>query len=176
MKHIENQVFYHIQRLEAHKVEFWKSNDSYFIGEEKNPFTAIFDYKHYPLVNDDTIRDILGHYQMFTRETIFEEVRKKYFANLPSRLSCLWVIPDNNNSIEYWKKELCENNECRLLKLNLTGIIHKTNQSYLKLNLDPIIELREKAFKYWNGGSGAGSDEDEYLFQGFAEVLEVKKI
>jgi len=29
------------------------------------------------------------------------------------------------------------------------------------------------AFKYWAGASGKSSAEDEYIFEGFAKVLEV---
>lgn len=172
VEHIENEIYYHIQKKELHKNVFWKVGDSYFLGDTKNPFTRYFDIADLSNVGIEQIDDMIHHYQKFARETIFEEVRIKYFSNLPSRFHCLWVIPDKQDTIDYWKARLTAS-ERQLVKLKLTGIIHKANQSFLELNRKPLDFNRHQAFKYWNGTTGNGSFDDEYLFQGFVEVIEV---
>jgi hypothetical protein len=44
---------------------------------------------------------------------------------------------------------------------------------HLDLTTDNLDHIRGKAFKYWAGASGSNSAEDEYLFEGFAKVLEI---
>jgi hypothetical protein len=51
--------------------------------------------------------------------------------------------------------------------------LHRANQLYLSATTDSLDHIRGKAFKYWAGASGSNSAEDEYLFEGFANVLEV---
>jgi hypothetical protein len=126
-------------------------------------------------VSDDHLPIILNHYQLFARETIFEEVRVNHFPNLPSRSTCLWVIPHNQQAIDYWEAALTQGGESQFVKLKLTGIIHKTNQPYLQINRNSMDYNRKSALEYWNGISGSGSIEDEYLFQGIAEVMEFTK-
>jgi hypothetical protein len=113
---------------------------------------------------------VLNDYLLLVREWIFEEVRKEFFPNLPSRQRCLWVIPDDEKAIQYWWNEMGK--EGKLLKLELTGKIHQTNQQCLAQTTQSLNEIRMKAFKYWAGASGIDSSQDEYLFEGFVKVLE----
>lgn len=172
MENIENQIYYHIQKRERHKGDFWRTGQSIIIGEEKNPFSYFFDKAGFPEVNEENIATVLVHYQKFARETIFEEVRQKHFPDTPSRISCLWVIPENEKVIEFWKKELCRDKESQLLKLSLTGKIHRANQSHLALSYRSMDFTRQQAINYWSGKPGNDEIEDEYLFQGKVEVLE----
>jgi len=55
------------------------------------------------------LRDTLNHYLRLTREIVFEEVRKDFFPDLPSRHRCIWVIRDDENlcnAIKYWWSQL----------------------------------------------------------------------
>lgn len=171
---IEDKVYYHIQRKTAYNREpFWGIGQVIFIGEEKKPFNKYFD--NYPPNNNQDVTSLsmaIGYYQKLIRETVFEEVREDFFPNFPSRLSCLWVIPENMESINYWWGQITAE-ERVILKLKLTGKIHKVNQSYLTLNYGSLNHYRQLAFRYWSGTSGNNECENEYLFEGFAEVVDI---
>jgi hypothetical protein len=172
MELVENQVFYHIQRrVQWNDAPFWKVGETHFIGKEKNPFFKLFDYAFPP---PDAAS---GHYMKLVRELTFEEVRKDFFPSFPSRTRCLWVVPDNNDTLEYWWKELnVDGCEKVLLKLSLTGKIFKANQQHLALNQTFSLDfMRQKAFRYWSGTSGENPNETEILFEGFSNVLSVEK-
>jgi hypothetical protein len=162
---VENKVFYHIQRRVSYNpLPFWGVGQTHFIGKEKNPFFKAFDYG---------VAADIGHYYRLTREIIFEEVRKEYFPTFPSRTRCLWVMPENCESIKYWMEQLnIPGNETKLLKLSLTGKIFKANQIHLNLGNHSLDTWRQKAFKYWAGASGENLFENEILFEGFATILE----
>lgn len=171
MELIENQTFYHIQRkVPWNQSPFWKEGETHFIGKDKNPFFKTFDFA-YP-----TIESALWHYMKAVRELLFEEMRKDFFPSLPSRTRCLWVMPDNKETIQYWSNELnVEGLEHKLVKLSLTGKLFKANQQHLEINhIISFDEMRQKAFKYWSGSSGQSEAETEYLFEGFATVLSVE--
>ncbi|MGD6778825.1 DUF2441 domain-containing protein [Sutcliffiella horikoshii] len=170
MEFVEDKIFYHIQRrVNYHSKAFWLPGETLFIGNEKNPFMKAFDL--YGPVTDDLINS-LGHYQRLIREFIFEEIRKEFFSNLPSRQKCLWVIPNNIDIINYWWKQIYSD-ERVLLKVSLTGKIHQVNQRYLKCNFESLDYNREQAFRYWTGSSEFSNIENEILFEGHIRIVEV---
>lgn len=117
-------------------------------------------------------RSLINEYNIQIRESFFEEVRRVNFTNHPSRQNCIWVIENNFNSLEYWKLLLNYNPERdKILKLKLTGKIHKASQSYLHLNVINGRAWRERAFKYWSGANETGKDDYELIFEGFVEVV-----
>lgn len=175
MKYIENEIYYHIQAKGLQKESFWEVGSTYIIGDQKNPFSSFFDIADLKPVNDGNVYRHLYHYQRLSREMIFEEVRREHFSELPSRLYCLWVMPEEQSSIEYWKTEI-PGEKRFLLKLELSGVIHKANQKFLDLNFDSMNTNRDRAFKYWSGSTGSGQIEDEFLFIGTAKVLESNPI
>lgn len=145
----------------------------YLNTQEKDAYLA----KFYHFKPEETVKEltkVLNEYILLVREWIFEEVRMEFFPNLPSRQRCLWVIPEDNNSIQYWWNTMKKSEtSCRILKLELTGKIYRTNQQYLQGTTNSLDILRMNAFKYWAGASGNSSAEDEYLFEGFVKVLDV---
>ncbi len=143
------------------------------------------------------LRKSLGLYLEYTREMVFENVRREKFPDYPSRYTALFVIPDYEKTKRdmkfYWKTFLGKiNNERRdvgkeryILKLKLTGKIHNSSALLLQNDTFSINKLRDIAFDYWRGKSGKrliklqgapyypDKDIPEYLFEGKAEVLEV---
>lgn len=118
----------------------------------------------------DRLCHALTHYLKFTREIVFEEVRKEFFFTLPSRQRCIWVIPEDKNAVQYWWKLLGESG--KIYKVELTGKIHFTNQEYLGLNTSSLDYIRQQAFKYWAGVKGKNTYESECLFEGFVKVID----
>jgi len=170
---VENGVYFHIQTPAPYKPAKWEIDQVHFIGNRKNPFVEFYDSNGF-VIREETVenyRGVLDEYLKLTREWIFEEVRKEFFPNLPSRHRCIWVIPDNKDAIQYWWKTMGEKGQ--ILKLELTGKIYRTNQQYLKRITAPLDQIRMNAFRYWAGASGDNPAEDEYLFEGFAKVLDI---
>jgi hypothetical protein len=141
----------------------------YIDKNEKDEYLKSF-YHFSPEKSVRELYRVLEEYLKLVREWTFEEVRKEFFPNLPSRQRCLFVIPNDVQSLNYWWNTLGKNGN--ILKLELTGKLHRTNQQYLLATTDSLDYIREKAFRYWAGASGSSSAEDEYLFEGFAKVLE----
>lgn len=145
----------------------------YIDKKEKDEYLKSF----YHFDSEKTTRELynaLEEYLKLVREWTFEEVRREFFPNLPSRQRCLFVIPMEFQSLNYWWNKLGKNGN--ILKLELTGKLHRTNQEYLLATTDSLDHIRGKAFRYWAGASGSNAAEDEYLFEGFAKVLEVVPI
>ena len=76
------------------------------------------------------------------------------------------------NSVAYWNSTL--GNGCDLYELELTGILHKTDQRHLKWDVISHEEIRKNAFSYWTGSDGTNPIEEELLFEGI--VIVKKKI
>ena len=174
MEYIENQTFYHIQRKNnGINAQMWNVGDTYFIGQQKNRFFEVFDYLTVPVQqgNIHSYSNALGHTTKTIRELSFEEIRKEFFPAHPSRQRGIWVIKPDKDSLDYWKNELGSADQ--IIKVQLTGKIHKANQEYLKATTDSLNTIRQRAFHYWTGTSGANIVEEEILFEGFAEVIEI---
>lgn len=142
----------------------------YINNNQKPPFLASF----YHFDANQTVKelnDALCTYLRLVREFIFEEVRKEFFPNLPSREKCMWVIPNNIQALKYWWDTLGRNGQ--IVKLELAGKIHQANQQYLELNTNSLDYLRMQAFKYWSATSGTNPIEEECLFEGFATAIDI---
>ncbi|WP_337487858.1 DUF2441 domain-containing protein [Phascolarctobacterium faecium] len=169
MEYIQDQNFYHIQKLNS--TTPWLLNQTFFFGESKNKFFGFYDTFQY----QDPLPNVLSDYIQYAREMIFEEIRQKHFPHLPSRQRCLWLIPiknDNTQALDYWKTILLQDNTPhQILLLNCSGKIHYANQSFLDLHVGNFNYFREKAFKYWSGlNVDTVSSDIECLFEGFVTV------
>lgn len=132
-----------------------------------------FDYANalYNPNDIESIKNTLNHTTKVIRELIFEEVRKEFFPSHPSRQRCLWVInAENDNSLNYWINTL--GTADKILRVKLTGKIHVANQEFLNLTTENLNKIRQNSFHYWTGTSGVRLEEEEILFEGFAEVIE----
>lgn len=173
MEYVENKMFIHIQRENnGTKAPLWSVGESHFIGQRKNRFFDFYDNLGSPYNQSDleSTRRALGHTSKVIRELIFEEVRKEFFPSHPSRQKGLWVIKlDDPGSLNYWKETLKGD---KIFKVQLTGKIHTANQQYLIPTTENLNKIRQNAFHYWTGTSGARAEEQETLFEGFATVIE----
>lgn len=142
-------------------------------GDKDAEFAKVFSYDAIDAIT--SLKRTIEHYQKFTREHIFEEIRKDFFPNYPSRQRCLWVIPDNHKAVIRWWDILgCKGTIC---ELSVSGKIHQANQRYLNLTANSLDFIRQQAFKYWsNAKIEDNQDDDECLFEGFIKVVSVKDI
>jgi len=154
-----------------------KVNEYLETGKIPSGFESLKDVCFDPKNMINSLINSNEHYIRYAREVLFEEVRKEFFNQLPSRQKCLWVIPqdEGQKSLNYWNG-LLKNKESRILSVRLTGKIHRTNQDYLTLTTNSFNYIREQAFRYWNGTSGNETERDELLFEGFVTFIEEIKV
>ena len=108
------------------------------------------------------------------RELALESIRKEYYPDYPSRLSCLYLT-NNIEDAEMWVNILKRNKKTALqiLTLKVNGEIFEGDGSLMKrLNLS-YNEHLENAKKYW---SNETDNKDEILFLGNAKVIDIKNI
>lgn len=124
------------------------------------------------------LHDCVTHYTMLVRELVFEEVRKDFFPQLPSRQKGIWVIPINESTsetVKYWWSQVSNGNS-QIIKLRLTGKIHQASSEWLTARVLPLDVIKQNAFKYWTGASsGRDLNQVECIFEGFATVIDFIK-
>lgn len=171
---VQNKIFYHVQVLYPY-IHPWVKGEIHHIGTRKNYFMTYFDTFPIDKLTDD---QKLAEYAKFSREIIFEEIRQRYFPNLPSRHRCIWLIPSNNQqSINFWKQQLTNNDsllQVQILELECTGIIHYANQKYVELSLGNMNVYRNNAYSYWLGIDAHPDNLDtEGIFEGTCKIKDV---
>jgi hypothetical protein len=116
----------------------------------------------------------INDYAAITRELIFEEVRKEYYSDLPSRLRGLFVC-SNLDRIEEWLNIFKRTNKrpIQVLKLKLNGNIFIGDASFILRQNKSLNYKTEQAKKYWNGDKI--NNIEEIIFEGMAEVIEIVK-
>jgi len=112
--------------------------------------------------------NVANHYSMLARELIMEDVRRDIAPTAPSRKSCLWVV-DELGLAAYWQKKI--GGASRLVKLRLTGTLHKGDAKFLLNESEPLADTYDKARRYWLGEQTT-SALPEYLFSGTAIFTE----
>ncbi len=115
---------------------------------------------------------LLNCYSILQRELVLEEVRKRFFSELPSRKNSLYLC--DCNQLEHWKDKLTiPGKNLDLFKVEVTGELFKSNDILLPDNSESINTMFEQAKKYWKADLTDISDEEsEYLFNGKIKVLE----
>lgn len=115
---------------------------------------------------------LLKCYSTLQRELVLEEVRKRFFPELPSRKNALYLC--DHNQLEHWKDELTiKGKNIDLFKVEVTGNLFKSSDILLPDNGESINTMFEQAKKYWKADLTDISDEkSEYLFSGKVKVLE----
>jgi len=168
---------------------------SFSVGEETNPFMGYYDNARTYGVQAEgkTIKvpalkflrdvrrgridcpdlakqayNVANHYSMLARELIMEEVRRDIAPTAPSRKNCLWVV-DDLGLASHWQRKL--GGESRLVKLQLTGTLHRGDAKFLMNESEPLATTYEKAHAYWRGEETEDS-LPEYLFTGTATLVE----
>lgn len=126
-----------------------------------------FQMQNYRRIIEEAL-SIIKEQCIFTRETIFEEVRSNYFPELPSRKTCIWVC--KKEALHYWWSAL--HGQKKIFKLELTGVLHKADEKHLVCDTLSHNEIRANAFNYWTGSDGSNPTEEELLFEGVIKVLD----
>ena len=114
--------------------------------------------------------DCLGESMRIIRELIFESVRKEFYPQLPSRHNCIWLTPDNEQSLQFWKK-LVYGKDKLIFRVEADGAIHRTPNKWLVTGTIPLNEINSMAHNYWKGIDAGGFD-DEILFIGKLKIIE----
>jgi len=103
------------------------------------------------------------------RENVFEEIRAKNFPNLPSRKRCIWLIPFNKESLDFWVPRIPKR---KIFQINATGKVHNSSERFLLFEeYNSLEDIRQAAFSYWAGVEGESKD-DEIIFEGVIEVIQ----
>lgn len=106
-----------------------------------------------------------------TRELMFEQVRLEKYASLPSRKTCIWLIPNDQESLDYWQENLPRGNNRKIFRVRTNGVFHRTSQQWVQGGTFSLSNWRERAHNYWKG-TGAGNIDDEILFAGELEIID----
>ena len=109
------------------------------------------------------------NYLMRDREYIMENVRKKYYPNLPSRYNSIWICDESSK--DYWYTKLRDNKV--LYNVSLTGELFRTSGNFIPDIRLPLDKIEELSHKYWDPKFESEEDEleTEYLFQGELKIL-----
>ncbi|MCK4661235.1 MAG: DUF2441 domain-containing protein [Bacteroidales bacterium] len=117
----------------------------------------------------DDVMVSFKQYLKWIQEEIFEKVRLEKFPDLPSRQKCLWIC--SLDDLPKWLK-IFKGSENKILKIRVTGKIHKTDGLLIDSDTYFINEFEKRAIDYWTGKI-EHKDEIEFLFHGDLEVLNV---
>lgn len=195
---IKNKIYYHISKKPNPYQNLWEVGNTINLTQKQlNNFSAFYEH-YYPYLTIDNTKysileacriiqahklylnpnntesiiqsmsSIINEMALYLRETIFEEIRTTYFPNLPSRKYCIWVC--EREAIPFWQNKLRLGNDYSIYELNLTGIMHKADEKYLKAEILPADQIRSNAFKYWTGTNDLNPLEQEILFEGIVEI------
>ncbi|MDP1726879.1 MAG: DUF2441 domain-containing protein [Bacteroidota bacterium] len=128
-------------------------------------------YHFNPILTIKEAIDSLGNTLRIIRELAFETIRNSFYPELPSRHKCIWLIPDNEQSYDFWKNILQSKHQKIFKVIIVNGKIHRAAQKWLIGGTFPLNETISKAHKYWKG-EDSGNVEDEVLFEGKIRILE----
>lgn len=134
------------------------------------PPTKMMSYHFDPLRTLKETIDSLGNSLKTVRELSFELVRKEFYPELPSRQKCIWIIPDDEKSLEFWKNVI-ENKNKRIFKITVNGKIHRAAHKWLIGGTFSLNKWASLAHSYWKGEESGGI-EDEILFEGKIKIIE----
>ena len=118
---VQNKILYHISR----KIN-WNKGDKLVIGENENPFwnfsknyspqylvngqpIPVFQmfeqFSNFDLTQDNinflyqVLKDVSKETAFCIREQVFENIRKEFYPDLPSRQKCLWLTDHQRNQL-----------------------------------------------------------------------------
>jgi hypothetical protein len=165
------QTFYHIQTSAAHTegLRPFVVGQTQTIGGGHNPYYSSIRISATRQRADVSSTDVLRHYAVMLRESVFENIRLKNYASLPSRNQCIWLT-DSLPSARYWMGRIPHHGEKRLLEVAaLDGMFHQANEGHLTNGHENIDEIEQRAHQYWKGEPGTG--RSEILFVGKLTVI-----
>lgn len=141
-----------------------------FYRKQKPKDARLGFYHHDPVVTLAETLDSLFLATRMVRELIFEDVRRQLYTALPSRTSCIWLIPEDPRSVRFWLDNM-RGDYKKVYRVNATGEMHRATQQIVMGDTISMNEWRKRAMDYWNGAKSESHD-DEVLLSGDIEVLE----
>ena len=177
----------------------WKIGEIITCGKEYNPFwIACIDYNPKTALNgeqmsffelferctdieptEDNVKHLYTNLKtiskecaFYIREQVFEDVRKMYYPDKPSRQTCLWV--SEADQLPYWKT-MASNIERTVLTLELNGVLFRGDDYWLKADTLSSIEYAKRAHHYWSGEM-SDNPHIEYIFHGNATITNIMNI
>ena len=108
------------------------------------------------------------HFVFLAREIIMEDVRREIAPDAPSRQRCMWATSEDMRP--YWSERL----DGVMASIEVDGIVHKADASFLLGDSEPLSVTYERARCYWRGDSGE-RPQWEYLIEGTVRVLAVEE-
>ena len=112
--------------------------------------------------------NIISEYQILLREIVYEEIRRDYFNNLPSRTSCIWLCKERH--LKFWQERLKGNNY-KIFMIKVFGETFKTNNNMIVAPSESYEKMKEMAKKYWGYKEKIEKEDDEYLYVGKIQVI-----
>lgn len=164
-------------------VEAYNENDEKVLSSFDKILEGYLDKDRYKNLSDELIYKLFTEASGIIRNTnlchgeyMLERYRKFNYPHLPSRYHSIWVTDEN--SLEFWESKLNATNYLKLCKLQLTGELFKSSDTFLLDSNLTLSEMYEQSERYWNPDFSIEESNErvEYLFQGKAKILEMKKI
>lgn len=188
---IENEIFYHIHTYS--NVPTFEINKEYSVFEESNFFWKFFEemrlssydglynapalFAEHSYMNKQIsieglqyISNSLKEAGMFIRELVFEETRKDFFPELPSRKNSIYLTDEIG--LNHWMKSF-ENHPAKkiVLKISATGSIHTGNQIYLDSDITSYKHYKRRSMSYWKSELTKNQINNEILFNGKIKII-----
>lgn len=85
------------------------------------------------------------------RELTFEQVRLLNYRHLPSRRTCIWLLPGKRDLFESWLKTYDGRSGSAVFEVTLEGRKHFADSRFLKLRHRSIEQWKADANDYWKG-------------------------
>ena len=104
------------------------------------------------------------------RELVLEDVRRQMYPDLPSRSSCIWLIPEDPRAVRFWLENMRGDHK-KVFRVRATGEMHRAPQQLVMGDTISLVEWHKRALDYWNGVDMESYD-DEITCSGEIEVLE----
>jgi hypothetical protein len=158
----KNSEVYTVDMVALRALEFYRKQ------KVKDPKLSFYHFD--PVVTLAETLDSLFLATRMVREMVFEEVRRQMYVTLPSRTSCIWLIPEDPRAVRFWLDNM-RGDYKKVYRLNATGELHRATQQIVMGDTISMSEWRKRATDYWNGAKSESYD-DELLLSGDIEVLE----
>ena len=158
----KSNEIYTVDMVALRALEFYRKQ------KPKDPRLSFYHYD--PVVTLAETLDSLFLATRMVRELIFEDVRRQLYTALPSRVSCIWLIPEDPRAVRFWLDNM-RGDYKKVYRVNATGELHRATQQIVMGDTISMGEWRKRAVDYWNGAKSESYD-DELLLSGDIEVLE----
>lgn len=135
---------------------------------KKDPQLRFYHYD--PVMTLAETLDSLFLSTRMVRELVLEDVRRDMYPDLPSRASCIWLIPEDDRALRFWLDNM-RGDRKKVFRVRATGELHRAPQQPVMGDTISLVEWRRRALDYWNGVD-AESFDDELTFSGEVRVIE----